>query len=173
MFSRGRKRITFWSLSNLFFNWIPFYQFGSSWKISQYISTRKSKANRMVLLVTPKFEFLTEKQRLKVKNDHFLIVFTGGRARTILTDYNVFDRSTDNLSPTLKIWKERRVSVGEDGWRTDLAPRDSVSLKRPKKLDELIEAHRARCAQRWRVRENWIFAWMTPLTAREQKTRSE
>ena len=37
----------------------------------------------MVLLVTPKFEFLTEKQRLKVKNDHFLIVFTGGRARTI------------------------------------------------------------------------------------------
>ena len=37
----------------------------------------------MVLLVTPKFEFLTEKQRLKVKNDHFLNVFTGGRARTI------------------------------------------------------------------------------------------
>ena len=76
MFSRGRKIITFWWFSNLLFNWIYFYQFGSSTKITQYTSTRKELANPTVPLIIPKFEFLTKKQRLKVKNHHFLMGFS-------------------------------------------------------------------------------------------------
>jgi len=48
---------------------------GSSTKITQYTSTRKELVNPTVPLIIPKFEFLTEKQRLKVKNHHFLMVF--------------------------------------------------------------------------------------------------
>ena len=71
----GRGIITFWWFSNLLFNWISFYQLGSSTKITQYTSMRRELANPTVPLIIPKFEFLTEKQGLKVKNHHFLMVF--------------------------------------------------------------------------------------------------
>jgi hypothetical protein len=40
-------------------------------------------ANPTVPLIIPEFEFLTEKQHVKVKNHHFLMVFSVCRARTI------------------------------------------------------------------------------------------
>jgi len=93
MFSRGHKIITFWWFSNLLFNWIYFYQFGSSTKITQYTSTRKELANPTVPLVIPKFEFLTEKQRRKVKNHQKMMGFSVCRARTITVLPAVFSVS--------------------------------------------------------------------------------
>jgi len=113
MFSRGRDIITFWWFSNLRFNWIYFYQFGSSTKITQYTLTCKELANPMVPLIIPKFDFLTKKQHLKVKNHHFLMGFSVCRARTIL------------LSPC---WSDLRVPM------VTLSCRTLEHLKRSWKL---------------------------------------
>jgi len=52
-------------------------------KITQYTLTRKELANPTVPLIIPKFEFLTKKQRLKVKNHQKMMGFSVLRAQTI------------------------------------------------------------------------------------------
>ena len=80
----------------------------------------------MVLLVTPKFEFLTEKQRLKVKNDHFLIVFTGGRARTIIIspyfagNFYLCMAKTYILFIHLLLLGDLLANLGEESYKLDI-----------------------------------------------------